>query len=156
MAREFIFQSEPILVQLGRAGVEPDQRLRRALEMASLEGSSLIDSHVFHALLRLHARVAWQPKIENAIEIIGDSLYRKWLWLSNSETSQTEGGRALESATANIGLQFLLSRAFEIRQDPHTLGANDFLKAIAQLAVAFPKPIDGTNVGRPHTVDMLC
>ncbi len=136
--------------------VEPDQRLQRALEIAFAETSPLLDSHVFHALLRLDTRVAWHAKVEEAIERIGRSSYRSWLWLQGEGPRRNTKETSLELATANITLDHVLTRALAIRRDPRTLGSNDFLRAIAELAEKFPQPKKGINLARPHTVDLLC
>lgn len=150
------FDHRPIVGAFERAGVEPDQRLRRALEIASSQGQSLLDSHVFHALLGLNARGVWQAEIEDAIERRRESSHRSWLWLNSKAAPQSARRPSLESATANISLQYVLSRALSLREDPRTIGSNDFLRAVGLLAEEFPQPKSNINLPRPHTVDLLC
>ena len=145
----------PIVEYFEQAGVEPDQRLRRALEIASSQHVPLLDSHVFHALLGLSARAAWHSEIEDAIERQPSSSYRSWLWLDRKTAPPPASRRLPKSATANISLQFVLARALSLRKDPRTIGSNDFLKAIALLGEEFPEP-KPANLPRPHTVDLLC
>jgi hypothetical protein len=156
---ENAFGPGPLLPQLNRSGLELDQRLQTAIEIAHAHhpNESLIDSWVFHALLQLHTFGSWQHEIEESIERQGNN-YRRWLWLS-TKPSNFSLRNSLAEVRLNVSLAHTLSRAVMIRSEPNTIGAKDFIKAIAQLSAEFPEPfskISGLNHGRPHTLDMLC
>ena len=150
-----VFRDGPPSAMLAEAGVVLERRLEAALLAAARQAvgspNPIFDSHVFHALLRMHASDAWYPEIERAIA--RSTSYRSWLWLGEADET-VDARAALENEVLGHTLRHVLHEAIERGRERGIVGPSDFLRAVSKLGLEHPAP--KPNFLRPHTADLLC